>query len=262
MPRSDNGRMFRRLDIFGCPVDHMSLSDCVTRLESAIDQEQQCHIVVINAAKVVKARANSELCDVLWNADMVGADGVPIVWASRIIGDPLPGRVNGTDLMEHLIELAAQKGYTIYFLGARQDVLEAAIENLQTTFPNLNIAGYRHGYFDSVNDEEEAVLTINKANPDILLLGMGTPMKEKWVQRHKKHLNARVIHGVGGSFDILGGATRRAPGWMQKTGLEWLFRLILEPRRMWKRYFYTNSMFILLMGRMVWSRIFGTRRRV
>ena len=261
MHSPDNpANVFRRIRLFGCPVDHMSLTDCVYNLESAILEKRQCHIVVINAAKVVKAQSSPELCDILWNADLVGADGVPIVWASHIMGDPLPGRVNGTDLMEHLIELAAEKGYTIYFLGARQRILESAIDYLQTVYPRLNIAGYRNGYFDSMNDEEEAVISINRADPDILLLGMGTPMKEQWVKRHKKDLKVRVIHGVGGSFDILGGATRRAPKWMQNSGLEWLFRLILEPGRMWKRYCYTNTVFIWLVSKMAWNRLFRIHR--
>ncbi|MDZ7724650.1 MAG: WecB/TagA/CpsF family glycosyltransferase [candidate division KSB1 bacterium] len=258
--RIGNELTFHRINLLGCPVDHMSISGCVQRLESAIIEKRQCHIVVINAAKLVKAQSDPDLRDVLWNADLVGADGVPIVWASRLMGDPLPGRVNGTDLMEKLIRLAAQKGYTIYFLGARQAVLKSAIDYVQTVFPNLNIAGYRHGYFETMNDEEETVLSINKADPDILLLGMGTPMKENWVKRHKNDLNVRVIHGVGGSFDILGGATRRAPRWMQETGLEWLFRLILEPRRMWKRYCITNTVFIFLMGKLAWNRLFRKRR--
>lgn len=252
---------FQRINVFGCPVDQMSLDDCMSYLESIIDKKKQCHIIVINAAKVVRAQSNHQLSDILWNADLVGADGVPIIWASRILGTPLPGRVNGTDLMERLIHLSADKGYSIYFLGAKQHVLKSAIDFLQTVFPTLNIAGYRHGYFNSLNEEEEAVLQINRANPDILLLGMGTPMKEEWVQRHKSDLNIPVIHGVGGSFDILGGATRRAPRWMQRTGLEWLFRLILEPRRMWRRYCYTNTVFLSLMGQAAFKRLFLRERQ-
>ena len=200
----------------------------------------------MNAAKIVKARYDRDLASIIQTADLIGADGVPIVWTSRLLGEPLPGRVNGTDLMERLLELAAKKQYRVYFLGAKPQVIQRAVDLFLKMYPGLVVAGYRHGYFESPNDEIQVAEEIGKANADILLIGMGSPMKEKWVRRHIQRLNVPVIHGVGGSFDIYGGYTKRAPIWMQKAGLEWLYRIIQEPRRMWKRYLTTNAIYIVL----------------
>lgn len=237
------GRPFERSHVLGCPVDRMTISQCLDHFETVIAAGRTCHIVVVNAAKVVKARSDRELAEIIAGADLVGADGVPVVWASRLLGEPLPARVNGTDLMEALFALAARKGYRVFLLGARQPVIENAVRRLGVRYPTLRIAGYRHGYFDSLEDERQAVQMINEAQPDILMLGMSTPMKEHWVRRHKELLKVPIIHGVGGSFDIVGGITKRAPKWMQVSGLEWLFRLIQEPRRMWRRYLVTNAVF-------------------
>jgi N-acetylglucosaminyldiphosphoundecaprenol N-acetyl-beta-D-mannosaminyltransferase len=240
-------RPFSRANVLGCPVDKMTLDDCIAHFEHVIQKKSHCHIVVVNAAKVVKARRDHELHEVIQNADLVGADGVPIVWASRLLGDALPGRVNGTDLMDRLFFESAKKGWRLYLLGARQAVIEKAVHKLQRQIPQIQIVGFRNGYFDSLEQEQQVVQEINTAEPDVLLLGFGTPMKEKWVKRHRAALNVPIIHGVGGSFDIVGELTRRAPKWMQKSGLEWLYRLIQEPRRMWKRYLVTNSMFVWLV---------------
>ena len=248
-PSQSSNRPFARVNVLGCPVDRMTIPQCLDYFETVIAAGRTCHIVVVNAAKVVKARSDQELAEIIAGADLVGADGVPVVWASRLLGDPLPARVNGTDLMDALFELSARKGYRVYLLGARQAVIENAVRRLSIQYPSLNIAGYRNGYFDSFESERLAVRAINEAKPDILLLGMSTPMKEHWVRRHKELLNVPVIHGVGGSFDIVGGMTKRAPKWMQVSGLEWLFRLIQEPRRMWRRYLVTNAVFTGLVLR-------------
>ena len=244
-----NGRAFARSDILGCPVDQMTLRQCLDYFEDVLRDGRQCHIVVVNAAKVVKARSDDDLRAVINEADIIGADGVPIVWASRMLGQPLPGRVNGTDLMHGLFEESAKKGWRLYLLGAKASVIKTVVENLRKQQPTINIVGYRHGYFDSPDDEIAAVAEINAARPDVLLLGFGTPMKEKWVKRHKQQLDVPIIHGVGGSFDIVGGLTKRAPVWMQDSGLEWLYRLMQEPGRMWRRYLSTNTVFIWLVLR-------------
>lgn len=234
-------------NILGIPIDRMTLNECVQILESYIPERVPRQLVVVNAAKIVKARWDLELRQIIDSADLIGADGVPIVWASRLLGDPLPGRVNGTDLMEALVALAAAKGYRIYLLGSKPAIIEKTARKFQEQFPNLIIAGYRNGYFASQAEEDQAVTDIVAAQADILLVGMGTPMKEKFVRRHILRLNVPIIHGVGGSFDIVGGITKRAPLWMQKSGLEWLYRVYQEPGRMWRRYLVTNSIFIWLL---------------
>lgn len=235
-----------RACVFGHPVDKMTLDQCLERLEQFIPTRKTHHLVLVNAAKIVKSRHDPELAQIINSADLVGADGVPIIWTSRLLGDPLPGRVNGTDLMERLIELATCKQYKVYMLGATQAVIQKAAQNFQQQYPNLQLVGFRNGYFNSLDEELQVVEEIRKTKADILLVGMGTPMKEKWVRKHINRLNVPVIHGVGGSFDIYGGTTKRAPKWMQKAGLEWLYRTLQEPRRMWKRYLTTNTIFIFL----------------
>jgi N-acetylglucosaminyldiphosphoundecaprenol N-acetyl-beta-D-mannosaminyltransferase len=236
-----------RVNICGYEVDRISLDDCVRFIDESIPKHESCHIVLVNAAKIVKAKFDQELASIIRTADLVGADGVPVIWASKLLGEPLPGRVNGTDLMERLVELAAQRGYRLYLLGATQEVITKAVKNLTDKYKNLQIAGFRNGYFSSEAEEIEVVREIAASEADILLVGMGSPMKEKWVRRHFKELSVPIIHGVGGSFDILAGYTRRAPRWMQQSGLEWFYRLCQEPKRMWKRYLFTNSMYIFLV---------------
>ncbi len=248
---------FARANVLGSPVDKMSMDDCIHHFDRVIRHNSHCHIVVVNAAKVVKAQKDQDLYDVIHQADLVGADGVPIVWASKILGDPLPGRINGTDLMERLFVESVQRGWRLYLLGARQKIIENAVKTLRQERPGITIVGFRNGYFDSVDEERQVVDEINGAKPHILLLGFGTPMKEKWVKRHKDRLDVPVIHGVGGSFDIVGGLTKRAPKWMQRAGLEWFYRVIQEPGRMWKRYLFTNTAFVWLVFRAWLKRLFS-----
>ena len=251
-----------RADILGFYIDKMTLDECVRRLESIIPTRKPHHVVLLNAAKIVKAQYDPDLAQIIGSADLVGADGVPIVWASRILSQPLPGRVNGTDLMYRLIELSAQKGYRLYLLGAKQQVLERAIAALYEQYQCIRIAGYRNGYFESDEEERKAVQAIAASGADILLVGMSSPMKEKWVRRHFNQLSVPIIHGVGGSFDILSGSIKRAPKWMQQYGLEWFYRLCQEPGRMWKRYLFTNLVYTVLVMAAVVKQLLGGKVRI
>jgi N-acetylglucosaminyldiphosphoundecaprenol N-acetyl-beta-D-mannosaminyltransferase len=257
--KDERGFVNKKSNVLGFPVDKVTLNQCVKQLDRVIKEKQRIHIVLVNAAKIVKAKKIADLANILKTAQYVGADGVPIVWASKLLGDPLPGRVNGTDLMNRLIELAATEGHSIYFLGAKQEVLENAVQSLKSKYPSLNIAGYRNGYFDCQETENRVVNEIAQTKANILLVGMSTPMKEYWVRKHYDNLNVNVVHGVGGSFDILGGITKRAPVWMQKIGLEWFYRLCQEPRRMWKRYLITNSIFVGMLFKQCILTLFGRR---
>ena len=208
-----------------------------------INNDILCQIVVVNAAKIVLAQKDNILLESINSAEIVGADGMPVVWVSRLFKPNIPGRVNGTDLMEELIKLSVLRGYSIYFLGATQDVIERTIDHYQGLYPNLKVAGFRNGYF-SGDQELEVVTNINSSKPDILFIGISTPQKEKFVKKYRDVLKVKVIHGVGGSFDVSAGKTKRAPLWMQNSGLEWFHRLIQEPKRMWRRYLFTNVIFI------------------
>ena len=234
------------IDLLGCPISKIDMNDCLRQIERFIYSGKAHQLVVVNAAKLLRMQEDTELKDIILAADLVGADGVPIVWASNILGTPLPGRINGTDLMEKLIDLAAEKKYRIYFFGAEEEVVEKVVEVCKAMYPDLQVAGWRNGYFKP-EEENEIVREIRNSKADILLVGMGTPMKEKFVYENLKELNVPVCHGVGGSFDVLAGKVKRAPVWMQRNGLEWFYRLIQEPGRLWKRYLVGNTMFVWLV---------------
>lgn len=234
--------------ILGCPITRLSIEDFIARIEEFIASKKPHYIAVVNVAKLVKMRSDKELEQSVLAADLIGADGVPIVWASRLLGTSLPGRVNGTDLMDKLLERANEKGYRIFFFGAKEEVLQGVLEVVRKEYPGAQIAGYQHGYF--TGSEESAIVDkIQRSHADILFIAFGTPQKELWVKRYLAAMEVPIVHGVGGSFDVLAGVIPRAPLWMQRNGLEWFFRLHQEPHRMWRRYLVTNTQFILLILR-------------
>jgi len=232
-------------DVLGYPISNLGLDEFVALAELFIDSGNPHYIAVVNVAKLIKMRSDKDLEESILAADLIGADGVPLVWASWLLGNPLPGRVNGTDLMYRLLERANEKGYRIFFFGAREEVLQRVLDKVRTEYPGVKIAGFQHGYF-TPEQESTIVSKIREAKADVLFLAFGTPKKELWVKNYLSAMGVPVVHGVGGSFDVLAGVVLRAPLWMQRNGLEWLFRLLQEPRRMWWRYLVTNTLFIIL----------------
>jgi N-acetylglucosaminyldiphosphoundecaprenol N-acetyl-beta-D-mannosaminyltransferase len=235
-----------RAKVLGHEVDRLGLDETVERCHDVILRAEGAHHVSLNAAKLVRARADARLGEILRTADLVSADGQSIVWASRILGDPLPERVAGVDLMFRLLELAEDEGLGVFFLGGSPGALATAVENLGTRYPRLHIVGEHHGYFDDA--ESGRICTdVNRARPAILFIGMSSPRKEYWVHEHRKALAVPLVMGIGGSIDIIAGSVARAPAWMQRAGLEWMFRLLQEPGRLWRRYLFTNAQFIGLL---------------
>jgi N-acetylglucosaminyldiphosphoundecaprenol N-acetyl-beta-D-mannosaminyltransferase len=232
-----------RLEIMGCPFDPVTLGQAVERCEEFIRSGRPHRLVVVNAAKIVKMDQDLALGEIVRTADLIAADGMGVVWASRMLRRALPERVAGVDLMERLVERAAEKGYRVYFFGAREAVVRKTVEVFQARFPSLQVAGFRDGYF-GLDEEAAIVARIRDTAPDILFVAMGTPAKEFWIGRHLHALGVPVCHGVGGGFDVVAGLVSRAPVWMQRAGLEWSWRVLQEPRRMWKRYLTTNTLFI------------------
>ncbi len=223
-----------RLHLFGIPLDRLLLSQAIDRLESWIQARSDTRLVLTpDTTALMRSRWDSVLKEAYRTADLVTADGTGLVWASWILGAPLPERVSGIDLLEALWNRAAAKGYRLFFLGAKPGVADAAAQQLKTRFPLLNIVGVHHGYFDR-SHEEAIVNAICDAAPDLLLVGMGVPRQESWILRMKDQLNVPVIIGVGGSFDVLSGQLRRAPRTWQTLGIEWLWRAIQEPQRFWR----------------------------
>jgi len=240
-----------RILVAGCPVNPLSFEDAVREISFRIDSRIRTHVVFVNAAKIVKYHRDEPLRQAIDRADLLLADGVPVVWASRLLGRALPERVNGTDLMERLIAVAAERGYRVFFLGARQDALLRAVGECRRRHRDLKVAGFHHGYFRP--DEQEVVIReINSSAADLLLVGMSSPRKELWVDQNLSQLKVCVAQGVGGSFDVIAGVVSRAPLWMQRSGLEWFHRLLQEPGRMWRRYLVTNSAFLWLVLREFW----------
>jgi N-acetylglucosaminyldiphosphoundecaprenol N-acetyl-beta-D-mannosaminyltransferase len=179
-----------------------------------------------------------------------------VVWALRALGQPVPERVAGVDLMARLLAAAGERRLRVYFLGARPEVVTALVESCQVQYPGLEIAGFRDGYF-SPDDQLSIVEEIRASGAHMLFVGMPSPFKEIWCERHRQRLDVPVIMGVGGSFDVLAGFIRRAPRWAQEAGLEWFWRLLMEPRKLMKRYLTTNSEFIWLAGCEIIARRLG-----
>jgi N-acetylglucosaminyldiphosphoundecaprenol N-acetyl-beta-D-mannosaminyltransferase len=245
-----------RVEVLGCRLDPLTLDTTVSRILELIQNAGPARQVSVNALKVNLCANDPELAELIERFDLVSADGVSIVWASRLLGVPLPGRVNGTDLMERLIDAAEVAELSIYLLGSRPEILEAANGELRATHPRLRIAGMHHGYF-SDHEEERIVGGIRDARADILFVGMPSPGKERWIDRYIDELGVRFVMGVGGSIDVIAGVIPRAPVWMQRAGLEWLFRLVREPRRMWRRYLLGGLAFAWRLG----MEVISTRRR-
>lgn len=216
-------------------------------ISNKIAEKQKVSHVVVNAGKVVSLQSNLELRESVNNCDIINADGQAVVWASKVLGKPLKERVAGIDLMENLVKVAHNKNLKIFFLGAKKEVLEKVVSHYSDTFGESIIAGYRDGYFDKA--EERAVAKeISDSGAQILFVAISSPKKENFLHQNRELLkNVSFTMGVGGSFDVVSGLVKRAPKWMQKTGLEWFYRFLQEPKRMWKRYLVGNTKFILLV---------------
>jgi N-acetylglucosaminyldiphosphoundecaprenol N-acetyl-beta-D-mannosaminyltransferase len=245
--RRSGGAAARRVEVVGCPVDALDLEATVRQCIDLI-QNGGGWQVSINAAKVVLCSREPELAAAIRTAHISSADGVPILWASRLLGEPLPGRVNGTDLMNELMQAGSDLGLRAFVLGSTDYVLRRAIERIRDLYPGLVIAGFHHGYFGAER-EDEVIREIRDSRADLLFVAMSSPEKEYWLARNWERLGVGCAMGVGGSIDVLAGVHRRAPVWMQRHGLEWLFRLLIEPRRMWRRYLVGNLQFLWILGR-------------
>lgn len=234
-----------KIDLLNSPIWPMTMKDVISESDRVIQNRSSLLIGVVNVAKLVNARKNQELKQSLTETDFTVADGLPVVWLSRLCGRPLPERVAGIDIMHELLKLADRNHYGVYFLGAKPDVVENVVGWTRRHHPGVRIAGYRDGYFTE-NEEQQVAVAIRDSKADILFVAITPPKKEIFLRKYSKMMEIPVCHGVGGSFDVVAGVTKRAPVWMQKTGMEWFYRVIQEPGRMWKRYFVTNSVFIWL----------------
>lgn len=231
--------------LFGVPVDPLTMDETVERCVELIEGGRTAQHVVLNAAKVVMLDDVPGLRDVIASCEVVNADGQSVVWAGRLLGVAMPERVAGIDLMGRLLQRAETAGYPVFFLGATAEVLERFDAEVRRRHPRIIVVGKADGFFE---DEESIAESIAASGARILFVGMPSPGKEFLLDGWRSHLAGVFMMGVGGSFDVWAGQTRRAPVWMQRAGLEWLFRLAQEPGRMWRRYFVGNARFVYLVA--------------
>lgn len=239
----------KRIHILGCPIDKLSFRETIDIIDNAIANKQQIHHTVVNAGKMVAMQKDPELHKSVTEATLINADGQAVVWAAKFLGQPLPERVAGIDLMENLVKLAYEKKYSIFFFGAKEDIVKSVVDKYSKSFSPSIIAGYRNGYYTS--EEEKSIANqISSSGANILFVAITSPKKEKFLYKYREVLSkVNFIMGVGGSFDVVAGKVKRAPIWMQKIGLEWFYRFAQEPKRMWKRYLFGNYTFIKLVLR-------------
>lgn len=238
--------MENRISFFGINLDIITLEETLNRVSKFIESREGVQHVVVNVAKLVYAQKDNELKEIINACPLINVDGAGIILGAKFLGINIPERVAGIDLMDKLIEYSAQKGYRPYFFGAKEEIVKKVVEIYQEKYPNLNIAGYRNGYYTEA-EEVGLVEDIKNSKADILFVAMGSPKKEIFLSNYSKTMEVPFTMGVGGSFDVVAGKVDRAPMWMQKLHSEWLFRLIQEPKRMWKRYLVTNSIFLWMI---------------
>lgn len=253
--------MTRRIDLLGCPFDPITERDAIELVFAWKEAKERKthHIVTVNVAILMMAKDDPKLAHAIEKADLVVVDGKPLVWTSRWLKAPVPEKVSGVDLMRSLLENGQERGLSVYLLGTTQERLDALERVIRARWPKVVIAGTRNGFFKPA-DWPEITSRIAAAKADLLLVGMPAPFKEIWCEEHREALATPAILGVGGAFDVLAGYVPRAPRLMQEAGLEWAWRLAMEPRKLWKRYLVTNSAFLALLGKTMATQAILRRR--
>ncbi len=240
----------RRVYILGVNVDNISIGGTIEKIEESIKNCRCAYIVTPNVHHLIILQRDEMFKKVYQDADLAIPDGMPLIWASKFLGMPLQERVSGSDLVPVLCKLANEKRYKIFFLGGRPGAAQKAKEVLENRYPGIPIVGTYCPPFGFENDEAEnrkIIETIKTAKPDMLLVGLGAPKQEKWIHKNYKELNVPVSIGIGVTFEFISGIIKRAPQWMQRMGLEWAWRLMMEPRRLWKRYLIEDMQFFWLI---------------
>lgn len=235
----------RRIEVLGCPMDAATMGETVGWIDRRIASDEFTQHVVVNVAKLVNMRKDPQLDASVRECDIINIDGQGVVLGARMLGYKVPERVAGVDLFHELLTLSAARGYSVYLLGAKEEVVAATAEKVQGLYEGLKVAGFHHGYF--WDDEETMVEKIRASGAKLLFVAITSPKKENFINRWRDQLGVTFVMGVGGTFDVVAGKVKRAPLWMQKWGLEWFYRVLQEPGRMWKRYLVTNSQFAWLL---------------
>jgi N-acetylglucosaminyldiphosphoundecaprenol N-acetyl-beta-D-mannosaminyltransferase len=246
--RESKSRFEHPVWVWGVPFSPITLAETVVAIGDLIERKQPSIVITANTHYIMLSKQNADVRAINERAALILADGAPPVWSSKLTGTPLPERVAGSDLIFHLTEAAAEKGHRLFFLGGAEGVADEAARRLVARYPGLQIVGTECPPFRQPTPEEEAALIdrIRSARPDMLFVAFGQPKGERWIVRHIDQLGVPVCMQVGASLDFAAGRIRRAPRWMQKTGMEWAFRLSLEPKRLFTRY-ASNALFIARM---------------
>ncbi len=229
--------------MMGCSIDNLTMEETLSTIEGFVASGRPHQHVVVNVDKMVKAQHDPELRRIINECALINADGMPVVWASRLLGKPLKERVAGVDLFDALMVRAAEKGWRVFLLGAREEVVSRVREIYSARYPQLVFAGHRNGYWKP-HEEAQVVADITAARADLLFVAISSPKKEQFLGAYQASMRIPFAMGVGGTFDVAAGKVKRAPVWMQRTGLEWFYRFLQEPRRMFRRYFIEDMAFV------------------
>jgi len=239
----------KRVNVLGCPFDAISFSDTVAWIKRAVLENKRLQVVPGSIDFVMKAKRDPKFAEELWRADLVIADGVPIVWAASLLGDPICGRVSGTDLVWHCADVSAETGCAVALIGAMPGVALRAAQKMQAHFPGAKLHAIPTPFPLGPQENAELIERIKAVNAKIVLAALGAPRQERWVQTHLASCEANVGIGCGSAFDIICGDQPRAPRWMRDNGLEWLHRLLLDPKRLGRRYLIEDTPFLFhLLG--------------
>lgn len=247
-----------KVNILGIGISTITMNDALKQIETWIDNRDRLYVSVCTVHTVMECQKSEAMRQAINGAGMATPDGMPLVWLGKLQSSHPVNRVYGPDLMLALCELSAQKGYTQYFYGGAEGVSEKLSQTLSRRYPALKVVGAYSPPFRPLTDAEDQQIIhqINQANPDIIWVGLGTPKQDLWMASHRNLLDAAVIIAVGAAFDFHTGRIPQAPSWMQQVGLEWLYRLVQEPKRLWYRYLVYNPLFVLN----VLAQLLGIRR--
>lgn len=250
--------MIPRVNILGVGISAINIDVALETIEGWIARRESHYVCVTPVHSVMECQREPDLRRIFNASGLTTPDGVPLVWLCRIKGHRHVDRVYGPDLMLALCQRSVTRGYRHFFYGGAEGVPEQLAASLQHCFPGLTVAGTYSPPFRPMtpDEDDEVVRTINDSSPDVVWVGLGSPKQEQWMADHVGRVKAPVLIGVGAAFDFLTGRKRQAPRWMQRSGLEWLFRLLTEPRRLWRRYLVNNPLFVLL----VLAQTLGLRR--
>lgn len=233
----------QRIKMMNTLIDVLDTNQTIELVEKYVNTKTPLHLMGVNADKINEVNRNKKMMEIVNSCGVINADGASVVMASKYLNKPLPERVAGIDLMQSLVKLSSEKGYSIYLLGAKKEVVEKTSEVLKKQYPTLNVIGIHDGYFKE-DDWASIASELESKEPDFVFVGITSPTKEYLIEYLQGKGLKSVFMGVGGSFDVISGNIPRAPMWMQKANLEWLFRVIQEPKRLFKRYFVGNWTFI------------------